>query len=208
MCRYRSAVGFIFLIILCTRAAAENEYGAQPQEICALCHSLDGVSKMARFPKLAGQKRAYIKKQFLDFRSRLRSNDDEQMAAITQEINDKDIDTVSAYFSQLAPPVAAIKAANDDQRELYVLGEKLYTRGKPGQPPCSSCHSQRDSDAPWLDAQHAAYLTKQLEDFRSGARANDADSTMRTITTALGDLDIKALALYLSTTQLRGGESP
>ena len=37
------------------RAGMIDESSLKPWENCALCHSLDGVSHMAKFPKLAGQ---------------------------------------------------------------------------------------------------------------------------------------------------------
>ena len=65
--------------------------GMQPWETCASCHSLDGISVMARFPKLAGQRPDYIAKQVRDFRDGRRSNDGGQMVATASEINDADL---------------------------------------------------------------------------------------------------------------------
>jgi cytochrome c553 len=48
--------------------------GVQPWHLCATCHGLDGISAMARFPKLAGQRPAYIVKEVRDFRDGQRSN--------------------------------------------------------------------------------------------------------------------------------------
>src|SRR5262249_39938588 len=59
--------------------------GMQPWETCAECHNLDGISVMARFPKLAGQRPDYIAKQVRDFRDGRRRNDGGQMAAIAAE---------------------------------------------------------------------------------------------------------------------------
>ena len=62
--------------------------GVQPWHLCATCHSLDGISAMARFPKLAGQRAAYIVKQVRDFRDGRRSNDGGQMQASASDIVD------------------------------------------------------------------------------------------------------------------------
>ena len=47
---------------------------------------LDGISATAKFPKLAGQKKAYIEKQLSDFLAGNRTNDGGQMASIVTEI--------------------------------------------------------------------------------------------------------------------------
>src|SRR5262245_66333226 len=78
--------------------------GMQPWELCAACHSLDGISAMARFPKLAGQRAAYIVKQVRDFRDGRRSNDGGQMQASASDIEDDDLDKKAAYFAGLPPP--------------------------------------------------------------------------------------------------------
>src|SRR6516165_8912626 len=69
-----SAVSLAYADIIVTE-------GMQPWDLCATCHSLDGISAMARFPKLAGQRAAYIVKQVRDFRDSRRSNDGGQMQA-------------------------------------------------------------------------------------------------------------------------------
>jgi len=78
--------------------------GVQPWEICGECHGLDGVSPVARFPSLAGQRPAYIVKQVRDFRDGRRANDGGQMAANASDIGEADIAKAAAYFSALLPP--------------------------------------------------------------------------------------------------------
>ena len=83
------------------QAGMIDKEGVEPQALCGLCHSLDGVSRMSKFPKLAGQKAAYIKKQFLDFHAGRRANDGGQMSGITREIDTAQIDGVAQYFAEL-----------------------------------------------------------------------------------------------------------
>ncbi|MBU2531705.1 MAG: hypothetical protein KKB37_03115, partial [Alphaproteobacteria bacterium] len=94
---------------------------APPQEMCGLCHSLDGVSATARFPKLAGQKAAYIEKQLRDFLAGKRSNDGGQMASIVTEITVSQIRDVAIYFSKLPPPpptsIDAATVNGDEMRQ-------------------------------------------------------------------------------------------
>ena len=64
---------------------------------------------------------------------------------------------------------------------------------------CIGCHGAEGRSAvptyPKLHGQHAAYLSKQLKDFKSGARK---DPTMAAMVAALSDADIANIADYLS----------
>ena len=51
---------------------------------------------------------------------------------------------------------------------------------------------------PLLKAQHAAYLAKQLRDWRSGERRNDVTEAMPAIAAKLSERDISALATFLA----------
>jgi cytochrome c553 len=178
--------------------------GMEPWETCAECHNLDGISIMPKFPKLAGQRPAYIVKQVRDFRDKRRRNDGGQMAAIAGEIGDEDLAKAAAYFGGLPPPPpdASQAADTDDWRR----GAGLYRDGNSaaGIVRCSSCHDATASQgaqgtqAPFLTAQHAAYLAKQLRDWRSGERGNDTTAIMPAIAAKLSDRDIAALAAFLA----------
>ncbi|MBO6511429.1 MAG: cytochrome C, partial [Roseibium sp.] len=52
--------------------------------------------------------------------------------------------------------------------------------------------------APWLEAQHADYIAKQLYDFRDGKRTNDPDGLMQSIARQLTDEDIQDLAVFIA----------
>ncbi len=176
--------------------------GLEPWEICGLCHNLDGISVMPKFPKLAGQRPAYIRKQFLDFHGARRENDSGQMLAITTEVDLNRLDDIAAYFSSLpAPPPLA-----EDDAGKVAQGEYLFENGRADVPACAGCHEAGvveglDTPAPWLEAQHRDYLIKELLDFRSGARANDPLGVMRRIAGQLEDGEVEAVARYLASTE-------
>jgi len=189
-----SAVSFAYADIIVTE-------GMQPWDLCATCHSLDGISVMARFPKLAGQRPDYIAKQVRDFRDGRRQNDGGQMAAIAGEIGDEDLAKSAAYFAGLPspPPDGSLAVESEEWRR----GAALYWDGdaSSGIAKCSSCHDNAESkrpDAPLLKAQHAAYLAKQLGDWRSGERRNDSSQIMPAVAAKLSDRDISALATFLA----------
>jgi cytochrome c553 len=181
-----------------------GDESAPPQERCGLCHGIDGVSRMAKFPRLAGQKAAYIEKQLRDFREGRRTNDGGQMEAIVTEIAEEQFSEVAAYFAALPPP-PPVQAESGDA----AAGRRLFHKGDAarGIAPCASCHLPGSAQppaaaalAPHLSAQHPSYLVKQLTDFRQGARDNDGAAGMAATAKVLSDEDVAALAAYLSAT--------
>ncbi len=122
------------------------------------------------------------------------------MSGIVIEVDIVHIDDVAAYFAQLPAPVARLQQLPSQR------GKTLFFKGREGLVACAECHglqAQSQSLSPWLDAQHGAYLVKQLQDFKHGRRDNDPDAVMRTIASKLTDEDIEALARYLESTSLR-----
>jgi cytochrome c553 len=178
---------------------------APPQETCGLCHGLDEISRMSRFPRLAGQKAAYIEKQIADFRAGRRSNDGGQMVAIITEFSEPQIGEAARYFASLAPPEPI---DNSDAEKAGALIRRLFYDGDAarGIPACASCHlpgaatpdAKSPDYAPRLTALHPDYIAKQLRDFREGARENDDTGTMAAVAKALSEPEIDALAIYLA----------
>lgn len=188
-------VKLIALAIVCSSGAAlagmTDTENLAPYEICALCHALNGDSHMSKFPKLAGQPQAYLEKQLADFLAGRRSNDGGQMEAIVTEIAPENFPVVAEWFAgQPAPPPVETDAnISSGEAAFSDLG-------------CSGCHDRAIADGitPHLTAQHSSYLVKQMIDFRDGNRANDLDGTMRLAMEGVTDVQIDALAVYLSST--------
>jgi cytochrome c553 len=172
-----------------------DKEGMAPWEICAMCHNLDGISVMDKFPKLAGQKAPYIEKQMHDFHVGNRDNDGGQMKSMMTEVAPNEISIIAKYFSSLPPP----RAGSHEQGDHSNLGKNLFQRGKEGLPACISCHNASHPLAPWLQAQHGAYLYKQLLNFQSGERSNDRSRVMRDVAKQLTENDVNALVKYLKT---------
>ncbi len=196
------------LLLAAAGPATSNSIGdesAPPQETCALCHGLNGVSRMSRFPRLAGQKAAYIEKQVGDFRAGRRSNDGGQMVAIVTEFSDAQVSQAAQYFAGLAPPEPI---AGPEAEKAAAVAERLFRDGDEprGIPACASCHlpdrakanAKAPAYAPRLTAQHPEYIAKQLRDFREGNRENDGTGTMAQIAKALTEAEIGAVAVYLA----------
>jgi cytochrome c553 len=154
-----------------------------PYERCALCHGLFGQSHNAKFPHLAGQKAGYIEAQLSAFLSGSRSNDGGQMSAIVTELLPEEFPVVVEWFSTQEPPTPSAPPDNTTGEDLVSdLG-------------CLECHDDAPDSAPYLTAQHAGYLEKQMRDFTSKSRSG-TDHHQELLTPVVSDLG--AIAAYLS----------
>ena len=106
-----------------------------------------------------------------------------------------------ANASDAAPtaPVAEAKAVVPAKPKAdAAAGEALYSNGDPsrGVTACVSCHGANGKSGvgswPKLSAQHAAYLTKQLKNFKEGSRANPVMMGMAATMTEQDMLNISA----------------
>jgi cytochrome c553 len=193
------------LLLLGTGAGAYAQESAapaappKPWDTCVSCHGADGNSVNPIWPKLAGQGADYIAKQIHDFKGGRRA--DPLMSGMAMAVPDDKVAEVSAFFAgQAAQPGAPVKP------ELVDQGKKLYEAGDPakGVTACAACHGPNGygnppAKFPALHSQHAAYTIKQLQMFRDGSRANDPNEMMRNIASKLSEVEIEALAMYIST---------
>jgi cytochrome c len=77
-------------------------------------------------------------------------------------------------------------------------GAKLYQEKT-----CVACHGKDAKkpltpEYPKLAGQNAKYAEKQMQDIKSGARANGNSAAMKGVMHLVSDAEIKALAEYLS----------
>ncbi len=83
------------------------------------------------------------------------------------------------------------------------------TAGKAKAASCGGCHGMDGNSAnpiwPKLAGQHANYLVKQLEEFKSGKRV---DPTMAGMAAPLNDQDRADLAAYFNSQQIKIGSTP
>ncbi|WP_241242401.1 c-type cytochrome [Thalassotalea sp. G2M2-11] len=175
--------------------AGDVDAGKAKSATCIACHGADGNATVAIYPSLAGQSETYLAKQLHEFKSGVRDN--AVMAGMAAALSDEDIKNVAAYFAAqtLKPAPANTSAAG---KQLYVSGD-----AKRGISACIACHSVNGGGMdkagfPAVAGQSAAYIKSQLEQFRSGTRANDNNGIMRNIAVKLSDKDIAALADYMA----------
>ncbi len=186
--------GFIPTLVLADGDAAA---GQAKSALCGSCHGTDGNSPLAMNPKLAGQNASYIVKQLKDFKSGDRPG--QTMSAMVLALSEQDMEDIAAWYASQEVTVGGADPATLE------LAESLYRAGNSDLSivACSACHSptgQGNAPAgfPALSGQHAEYTLQQLKDFRSGTRANDTSSMMRTVVERLTDKELEALASYVS----------
>jgi len=124
------------------------------------------------------------------------------MAGFAAALSEQDRADLAAFFASQALQAGSSSAAPD----VLERGKKIYMGGDAhkGYPACAGCHAPDgagNAPAGWpsLRAQHPAYVVKQLNDFRSGARKNDPNKMMRQIAVQMSDADIQAVAEYIAT---------
>ena len=163
---------------------------------CASCHGDTGNGANPQYPKLAGQKAAYLYGQLWAFKKGSRPST--VMESIVKPLSDSDLADVSAFYSE--------QAARPDKvadKGLASAGEQIYYAGRPS---CAMCHEGGGmpmmgmmgggtQNAPRLKGQHAAYLLQQLDAFASGQRSG---SVMNQIAASLSEQERKAVAEYLA----------
>jgi cytochrome c553 len=165
---------------------------------CFACHGVDGVATADGLatdkndPNLAAQPDLYLQFQLVFFRKGVRKN--EVMNAMAQQLSDDDLRNVSAYFASLPPPNPP--APPDTAPQDTELGSKVAQAIH-----CTNCHGDHfegvDNIAR-LAGQREDYVYEALRDFKSGARTSTGAAGMAEVVYPLGDLEMKALAHYVS----------
>lgn len=180
-----------------TLAQGDAAAGQAKSALCATCHGVDGNSELSINPKIAGQNASYIVKQLQDFKSGARVGP--TMAAMVAALSDEDMADIAAWYaSQEATVGGADPEALELGASIYRAGNKDLTVAA-----CSACHGPAGkgngpAGFPALGGQHVEYTLLQLEQFRSGERANDPSGMMRTVVERLTDKELEALASYLA----------
>ncbi|MFN3883295.1 MAG: c-type cytochrome [Rhodocyclaceae bacterium] len=186
----------IFLITSClavlplaaTAAAPEQDSAIEIYGPCAACHGdLGQGGKRGEYPRLAGQRAAYIEYTLKKFRSRERINIPMFPYTQERELPDADIKAVAAYLAgiQLPTKMPEFKPTDDALTRLLAMekvmiipklegdlanGKKLY------QEECAYCHGvdgRGKTRFPMLVGQYTNYLQKQIDTFIKGERPHD-----------------------------------
>lgn len=163
---------------------------------CIGCHGVHGEG-IADFPRLAGSGQSYLQAQLDAFADGSRKNP--IMQPFAQKLSAIERTALAMYYSQLAAPFKPAGAATPG---LADTGAWLATRGRWADqlPACAQCHGPNGSGVgsqfPPLAGLSAAYITEQLQAWKSGARPPGPLALMPAIAGKLSDTDIDALARH------------
>ena len=194
-----SAVLGLCLFAMTAHAATPAELAAAADrvtKVCQNCHGPDGNSTSATFPRLNGQQAGYLAAQLKKFRDHSRS-DPHAMAymwGMAAQLDDNAIAGVASYLAAQKPTEPQTGGT------LAAEGKKIFMDGVEADhvPPCAACHGDKgegNGEFPRLAGQHADYLKKQMEDFRSLVRTNDI---MHANTKDMTDHEIEAVVSWLA----------
>lgn len=180
----------LILMLLVPRARAQDPTRAeQMAQACAPCHGPNGNSTDPQYPILAGQTMRYAYLQLKDYKEGRRQ--DPVMTPVTANLSREDMLALAIYFSEQKP--ISIRFKPDAERAARGKYRADVTL-------CTSCHQgqyQGQNEIPRLAGQYPQYLKKQLLDFKSRARTNDA-ATMTSLAATLSDENIEDIVQYLA----------
>jgi len=177
--------------------AADTSAGAVlfKTKTCFTCHGADGKTPLLpNYPNLAGQSAEYALQQIKDIKSGARANGQTAaMKGIMHLVSDEEMELLAHYLSTLPRNPGHLSTAPDSE------GAKLFKSKT-----CFTCHGA-DGKTPLLpiypkiEGQNAAYALQQIQDIKSGVRANGQTAAMKGIMHLVSDNEMKILSNYLST---------
>lgn len=197
--------------------------GATKAGTCAACHGLDGNPTDPQYPRLAGMPERYLAKQIALFKSGERNTG---MAVVmmpfASALSAQDARDIGAYFATqksgagVADDTMIASGANAG-KPFFAVGQQLFRSGDAarGIPACMACHGPAGAGNPGpaypqLAGQQSAYVTRRLEEYRTGTTAERDPAhfqIMAAIAKSLTDEEIGSLASYLQGLHPRGDEA-
>lgn len=196
-------------------AAPAGDTGKEINDVCAACHGEHGQGgKRGEYPRIAGQRAAYLKDQLKSFRARKRINIPMYPYTQERELSDEDIEAVSEYLAAIQLPTKwpEFKDSDDALTRLEAVEKVMIIPRAEGdiengrriyQKECFSCHG-RDGRGrgkfPMLIGQYTNYLKKQVDAYIKGERPHDEEGTTG-ILNALKEKDIQDILAYLTSIQ-------
>ena len=195
--------------------AVDLEKGKEINGTCAACHGDQGAGgKKGEYPRIAGQRVAYIENQLKSFRSRTRVNIPMYPYTQERELSDVDIKDIAAYLAgiELSNRMPTFKGTEDALTRLLMVdrvmiipraegnlehGEALY------QKQCAACHGKTGKGRgmfPMLVGQYTNYLKRQVDLYLKGDRPHDEEGTVGVLN-GLKERDVQDVLAYLPSIQ-------
>jgi cytochrome c553 len=172
---------------------------------CAACHGIDGISRQAGVPHLAGQHASYIQGALLAYKNGTRK--DERMQQVVGAVSEQDIANVAAYYASLEdfssrPKEPGAEAAATAEPDPYAAVKEATAV-------CAGCHGEdgnsRMPGTPSLAGQHASYLTLAINAYLDGSRNVPM---MQALVKPLSQGDIENIAYFFAAMEPRRSDTP
>ena len=158
-------------------------------QMCFTCHGPNGNSQNPDYPILAGQSWRYVYIQLKDFKEGRRT--DPVMSAMASTLSRDDMIALGNFFAAQKPLPIAFKADPAKVGAGRKTSEAVL---------CPMCHLGGfvgQNEIPKVAGQYPQYVKKQLQDFKTKRRTNDAGN-MTSVAGTLSDDDIESLAHYIA----------
>ncbi len=196
-------------------AAPVGDSGKEINGVCAACHGENGEGgKRGEYPRIAGQRAAYLKDQLKSFRERRRINIPMYPYTQERELSDADIEVVSEYLAAIELPTKwpVFKDTDDALTRLTATEKVMIIPRAEGdvdngkaiyQKECAACHGKDGRGRgkfPMLIGQYTNYLMKQVEAYVKGERPHDEEGPVG-ILNKLKNKDIQDILAYLTSIQ-------
>jgi cytochrome c553 len=213
MKRETLAVGFALSLVLI--GAAWSEENALPvgdvtagkivAATCAACHGIDGISRQAAVPHLAGQHGSYIQGALMAYKSGARKG--ERMQQAVGALRDQDIANVAAYYASLKgfsarPQEPGAEAAAAPEPDPFAALKEATAV-------CAGCHGENGNaqvpGTPSLAGQHESYLMLAIKSYQDGSRTAPM---MQALVKPLSRSDIENMAYFYAAMEPRRATTP
>ena len=212
---------FVAILVSCNVAVAQNEALPAFKQLdsmearvqgCVTCHGQSGQGTSdGYFPRIAGKPAAYLYNQLVAFRDLSRKYP--PMNYLVAYLPDAYLREIADHFSKQRPAFAPREQTAVDAATLE-RGRALATMGDPakGIPSCISCHGATltgmNPGIPGLVGLRSTYVAAQLVRWRVGDRHAAEPDCMKRIANRLSDVDVTAVASWLSRQEAPVDASP
>lgn len=169
---------------------------------CARCHGVNGISTTTDVPHLAGQRPVYLHVELQAYQTGARG--DKAMDGAVRFLSDDALIKVAAYYASLEPAQPSVtSAAKASAKPDPVAAGRAAAAG------CAGCHGEggisKTPGMPSLVGLDPKYLVAAMQGYKSGQRKHDM---MKSLLAALGDADLKNIALYYALQKPARAQTP
>lgn len=215
MIRQLLRLALALMLISSPVLAQDVDKGKEINGTCAACHGDNGQGgKKGEYPRIAGQRAAYIEDQLKSFRARKRINIPMYPYTQERELPDEDIRDVAAYLSgiKLSTKMPTFTGEEDALTRLLAVEKVMIIPRSEGdienggavyQKQCAACHAKTGMGRgkfPMLVGQYTNYLRKQIDAYLKGERPHDEVETKGVLNT-LQEKDLQDILAYLTSIQ-------